>query len=97
LPAFSFGRAESLILGETLGAAMSNNDSIELARKTLADYAAFLQAQLEHESQREDGDPESLEELEEHLQEVQEEQQDITPAVVKKALTVYAPFLQGMI
>jgi hypothetical protein len=76
---------------------MPDHPQAELARQTLADYAAFLKTQLDHESQREDADEDSLEELEEHYQEVLQEQKTLSPAVIEKALSVYAPFLQGML
>lgn len=71
--------------------------SLEQARQTLADYRQFLLAQLAHERTRAHPDPETLAELEQHQLEVQSEQQALTPAVIKKALTVYAPFLQAML
>lgn len=75
---------------------MSDHPDLELARQTLRDYHQFLQQQLQHEQAREDADEETLDELEEHLQEIESEQQTLTPAVIHKALTVYAPFLQAM-
>ncbi len=77
---------------------MSDNEAAtEQARQTLADYHQLLLTQLQHERARANPDPETLAELEEHQLEVLREQQSLTPAVIKKALTVYAPFLQAML
>ncbi len=76
---------------------MSDNDAAtEQARQTLTQYHQLLLLQLQHERERASPDKETLAELEEHQQEVLREQQSLTPAVIKKALTVYAPFLQAM-
>ena len=61
------------------------------------EYHQFLLAQLQHEKARANPDPETLAELEEHQLEVQREQQSLTPAIIHKALTVYAPFLKTML
>ncbi|MFZ6645688.1 hypothetical protein ACO0LO_08235 [Undibacterium sp. TJN25] len=76
---------------------MSDNEAAtEQARQTLIEYHQLLLAQLQHERARTSPDDETLAELEEHQQEVLREQESLTPAVIKKALTVYAPFLQAM-
>jgi len=77
---------------------MSDKEAaLEQARQTLTEYRQFLLAQLQHERARAQPDGETLAELEEHQLEVQRELQSLTPAIINKALTVYAPFLKTML